>query len=81
MKRSVDVSLFFNPEPHIPFFFSMYDLRKILVMRKNRSRIRSRLILRTITRSLFSSTGKKRAEIRESDFKKNKETEDKKYGR
>ena len=63
IKRSVDVSLFFNPEPHIPFFFSIYDLKKILVIRKNRSRIRSKLILRTITRSLFSWTGKKRAKF------------------
>jgi len=41
----------------------MYDLKKILVIRKNKSRIRSRLILRTITRSLLSCTGKKRAKF------------------
>jgi hypothetical protein len=61
--RSTVVSLFFSPEPHIPFLFSIYDFRKILVIRKRRRRIKSMLRFRTITRSLFSCTGKKRVKL------------------
>ena len=54
----VIVNFVLRPDPHMPLFFSIYALTSVLATRKINSKIKRRLIFKTITISLFSSMGR-----------------------